>query len=301
MTLWNHPGFALSPLAPSVGPFSTSDYLEVVSGYQEGEHFVASSRDALMALCRQGDVIRFAGDREVTDYHCPLGDGVESLIAELAAESPGIRFELDSLPEEAAKHLIAGLNAANRSVEVKTDEVTAVLELPDSFDQYLTDVGKKERHEIRRKRRRYEAAVGPVVHETHSGSGWAFDEFIRLHRLSAGDKGTFMTPEHEEMFAELIDLGGWRIDLLRTPDATAAACVFGYSDSTGYYLYNSSYDPTYSSGSPGVVLLGTMIETAIGEAMPVFDFLKGDETYKFRLGAEARQLTELVAKPEGAA
>ena len=295
MTLWNHPGFALPPVASAVGPFPSSDFLAAVSPFQNGEAFVASSDDAFIVLCQEGDTILFAGDREVTDYHSPRGEGSETLIRDLAAESPGLAFHLDSLPEEAAKPLIAGLSEAGRSVETKSDEVAAVLDLPDSFDEYLSDIGKKERHEVRRKRRRYEQAVGPVRHETHNGSGWGFSEFIRLHRLSAGDKGSFMTPQHVEMFERLARLPGWRVDLLRTPDDTAAACVFGYSDETGYFLYNSSYDPAYSGGSPGVVLLGSMIETAIKEDMPVFDFLKGDETYKFRLGARPRPLTEIVA------
>ena len=40
-----------------------------------------------------------------------------------------------------------------------------------------------------------------------------------------------------------------------------------------------------------------MIETAIEEGLPRFDFLKGDEVYKFRLGAEERPLFRLEARP----
>jgi CelD/BcsL family acetyltransferase involved in cellulose biosynthesis len=39
-----------------------------------------------------------------------------------------------------------------------------------------------------------------------------------------------------------------------------------------------------------------MIERAIDERRPRFDFLKGDETYKFRLGAEERPLYRLKAR-----
>ena len=42
--------------------------------------------------------------------------------------------------------------------------------------------------------------------------------------------------------------------------------------------------------SPGVVLFSSMIETEIERGASVFDFLKGDEPYKFRHGAEPRQL-----------
>lgn len=295
MTATRHPGFDLPPLAAATGPFCTEDFLALVAGYDDGEGVLASTPDALIPLRVVDGTVRFAGDSEVTDYHSPRGDGTEALIADLAADPPAPAFVLDSLPEEAAKPLVAGLTGAGWRVETSVHEVCAVLSLPDSFDEYLAAIGKKERHEVRRKRRRFEEVAGPVRHETHTGTGWAFAEFLRLHRLAEGDKGTFMTAERTDFFADLATLDGWRFDLLRTGDSAAAA-VFGYADSTGYYLYNSGYDPDLAGASPGVVLLGSMIETSISERRPLFDFLKGDETYKFRLGADRRPLTEIRAR-----
>ncbi len=40
-------------------------------------------------------------------------------------------------------------------------------------------------------------------------------------------------------------------------------------------------------------MLGAMIERAVQEGRRIFDFLKGDENYKFRLGAEPRPLYEI--------
>jgi CelD/BcsL family acetyltransferase involved in cellulose biosynthesis len=278
-----------------VGPFASPGFLSVVTGYEDGEPFVVSSAHGLLALSRQGSTVRFAGDREVTDYHSPLGDDTEQLLARVAEDTSVDRFELDSLPEEAAKPLVASLTSLGWEVGCRDEEVAAVLSLPESFDEYLREVGKKERHEIRRKRRRFQEALGEVRHETHRGPGWALDQFVALHRMAGGEKGSFMTEERCRMFASLLALSGWRIDLLRTPDDTAAACVMGFADGTGYYLYNSAYDAGLAEASPGVVLLGTMIEKAIEEGMARFDFLKGDETYKFRLGATKRPLTDVVA------
>jgi CelD/BcsL family acetyltransferase involved in cellulose biosynthesis len=298
VTLTNHPGFDMPPVAEATGPFCTQDFLTVVASYDDGEEILAASHDAFLALRGLDDTILFAGDGDVTDYHSPHGEGSEALIARLAEETSVDRFLLDSLPEEAAKPLVAGLTHAGWAVDTRTHEVAAVLHLPDSVEQYMTELGKKERHEVRRKRRRYERMVGEVRHETHAGPGWAFDEFLRLHAAAEGDKGRFMTPERRALFADLAELDGWRFDLLRTDDDTAAAIVFGYADGTGYYLYNSAYEPADSDASPGVVLLGAMIETAIAEGRARFDFLKGDETYKFRLGAQRRPLTEISATRE---
>lgn len=296
MTIWkDHPGFALPAVAAGLGPFATADFFDVVDSYDEGEPLAAASDDAFLPLRRTELGIEFAGDPEVTDYHTAFGSGSEELIARIAEEESPRCIRLDSLPEEAAKPLAAGLTSAGWDVEMNVHEVAAVLELPASFDDYLHDIGKKERHEMRRKRRRYERGVGELRHETHHGPGWAFDEFVRLHRMADGAKGSFLHDRHLRLFTDLSLLDGWRLDVLRVDDETAAAIVFGYSDDTGYYLYNSAYDPNLSHGSPGVVLLGSMIETAIGEQLDRFDFLKGDETYKFRLGAQPRHLLEIVA------
>jgi D-inositol-3-phosphate glycosyltransferase len=130
--------------------------------------------------------------------------------------------------------------------------VAAVLALPDTFDGYLEAIGKKQRHEVRRKRRRYEETVGELHYESHHADGYAFDEFVRLHRRSTGSKGRFMTPEHEEFFRCLITTPGWRLDILRIPGSErAAACLFVFVDETGMYLYNSAYDPDLAEASPG--------------------------------------------------
>jgi CelD/BcsL family acetyltransferase involved in cellulose biosynthesis len=70
---------------------------------------------------------------------------------------------------------------------------------------------------------------------------------------------------------------------------------FAYEDEEGYYLYNSAYEPDAAHASPGVMLLWCLIHRAVEDGRVVFDFLKGDETYKFRLGAEPRPLYALRA------
>lgn len=297
MTSWEHPGFALPPVAEHIGPFALPSFLAAVEPFEEGEPLMVEGPGAFLPLRVIGDEVRFAGDEELTDYHSPRGDRVEDLIAEVAAAQDPKIFVLDSLPEEAAAPLAKGLARGGLAVARSVHEVAAVLELPSDLDSYLQRIGKKARHEIRRKRRRYEGMVEEVELETHHGTGWAFEEFVRLHRQAEGEKGSFLTDELTEIFAALAGQEGWRLDALRAGE-TAAAVVFGWSDDTGYYLYNSAYDRALGEASPGVVLLGALIEQAIAEGVSRFDFLKGDEDYKFRLGAERRPLVRLVATRE---
>ncbi|MBP1633052.1 MAG: family N-acetyltransferase, partial [Acidobacteria bacterium] len=70
----------------------------------------------------------------------------------------------------------------------------------------------------------------------------------------------------------------------------AVAAAFGFRDGRPYYLYNSAYDPAGSASSPGVILVDLLVRRCLDEGLARLDLLKGDEAYKFRLGARPRPL-----------
>ena len=74
-----------------------------------------------------------------------------------------------------------------------------------------------------------------------------------------------------------------------------ASAIFSFEDEQGFYLYNSAFEPELRTLSPGNVMLSHLIERAIERGLLIFDFLKGDETYKFRLGARERPLYRVSA------
>jgi CelD/BcsL family acetyltransferase involved in cellulose biosynthesis len=239
-------------------------------------------------------VIELLGEGDLCDYHSPLGEITTREYGELATIS-GERLAFDSLPAEVGEPIAQGLRQAGLDPKVRQHQSALVLELPETIEDFYRELDKKERHELRRKRRRYEASVGKVVLRTDEDAGSGFDEFVRLHRLSTGDKGQFMTGPRERFFRRLAGQPGWRTDLLETPMGASAA-LFGYTDGRDYYLYNSSYDPELASASPGLVVLTAMIEHTIDLGCEAFDFLKGDEVYKTRLGAKPRPLFEVTAE-----
>ncbi len=285
---WNAAAFHLPAVADYLGPFPGRDFLRAVTERVE----LVEGEDGLLALERGADgTVWMAGRSFLTDYHSPRGSRVPALVAEWwQSQERGVKLSWDSLPRQAARVAEEGLVLAGADPVTEQTAVTAVLHLPPTYDEYMHLVGKKERHEIRRKARRYERGLGEARLQTQRGPGWGFEEFVRLHKLAGGAKGQFMDEQTTPLFRRLADLPGWRVDLLADEEGKTAACMFGYSDAEGYYLYNSSFDPAYSAFSPGVVLLSSLIEKAVGEGLSRFDFLKGDETYKRRLGAVYRPL-----------
>ena len=105
-----------------------------------------------------------------------------------------------------------------------------------------------------------------------------------------GPKGGVLTGEMEAFFADLLEVPGARLDLLCGEDEEPVAAAFGFQDERAYYLYNSAYDPRAAAASPGAVLVDSLVQRAIAAGLERFDFLKGDEPYKFRLGGRPRPL-----------
>ena len=51
------------------------------------------------------------------------------------------------------------------------------------------------------------------------------------------------------------------------------------------WVYNSGLNRDFQSLSPGWVLLGYLLQWAITNGRSEFDFMRGDEEYKYRFGA----------------
>ncbi|NIS29353.1 MAG: hypothetical protein GWO04_05010, partial [Actinobacteria bacterium] len=95
--------------------------------------------DTLAALWQGADgVVSFAGEADLTDYHSPLGASSKRLFSDLRAVfDRGTRLALDSLPVEAADDVESGLVSAGLDVTRVRHEITAVLDLPSSYEAYL--------------------------------------------------------------------------------------------------------------------------------------------------------------------
>ena len=76
-----------------------------------------------------------------------------------------------------------------------------------------------------------------------------------------------------------------QLSFLTINDEKAAGYLcFDYMDRI--WVYNSGFRPDYQFYSPGWVLLSYLIQHAINTGKSHFDFMRGDETYKYRFGAD---------------
>ena len=259
------------------------------------------------ALAREADgTITFSGGQLSDEQDVLAAPGTEADVAAavagwVAAQRPP-RVRLEFVPEErpTLDAFDAALSGAGYRVTRNRQMVSPVLALPGSYDEYVGSLGKKERHELRRKVRRLEGAGTASFRFASEGErGTVLDRFFELHRLSRGEKAGFMTPEVERFFRDTADALA-PIDRLRLGvlsfDGADAAVLFGFSLGRVLALYNAAYDPGLASLSVGIVSHAWEIRAAIAEGYDTYDLLRGDEPYKYDLGAKDRWLARLDAE-----
>jgi len=183
--------------------------------------------------------------------------------------------------------------ARNRGYEVSCDleDVSVELDLPASWEEYLEMLTAQQRREVRRKLRRlWEAGnVDYCVVDDSEAVPYLIDIFLKMFRDSKEGKASFMTAQMESFFRftakTMAEAGLLRFGILQlNASPVAAVMYFDYQDKV--YLYNSGYDPRYSSLSVGLLCKVLCIKDSIQRQRKRFDFMKGAEVYKYRLGGK---------------
>jgi CelD/BcsL family acetyltransferase involved in cellulose biosynthesis len=243
-----------------VGGADVSDYLDLLA--------VAGREEEVWSALLQSR----AADRDVWQLHA------------VPAASPTVT----ALPAIATT---CGLTAT-----ASVEERCPVLDLPASWDDYLATLPSKHRHELMRKTRRLrreapDARISVIRRRDEIET--RFGDFFDLHRRSRVGKERFMDVRMEKFFrrvvGELADVGGaalWFLDLPNGP--TAAFVVLEWEDTVG--LYNSGFHPDRAGLAPGLVLLVHLVEDAILRGKRRFDFLRGEERYKYEFGPTAEEV-----------
>lgn len=291
-SMWDIAARSFRPMAPFTGPFPLSPFLGAWASDAAppgAETLVVHSQDGALPIWVDGETIRFQGDADLTDYHSPLGDSIDACTALLAQRYAGYRFSFDSLPPEAVGPLVRALERHSADATTTRHSAALAVDLPGDYEAWLSSLSKKHRHEVRRKQRRFGDLVGEATYERRDDPE-AFAAFVAMHRKAAGEKGTFMSERAGSFFQRLLTNAAATIDLLSL-EGRPVASAFGFADDDAYYLYNSAYEPELVGAAPGIVLLTSMIERSITDGLSRFDFLKGDERYKYHLGGVERPLS----------
>ena len=170
---------------------------------------------------------------------------------------------------------------------------TPRISLNGSFEEYLARIDKKQRHEIRRKMRRAaesELNVRFIIIDINADIETEINDFFHLMAQDP-NKANFLTPLMREQMAVTIrtafEQGYLWLAFLEIGGVKVAASLnFDYKNKL--WGYNSGVSREHMELSPGWVLLAHTIQWCCENGRYEFDFMRGDEEYKYRFGGVNR-------------
>jgi CelD/BcsL family acetyltransferase involved in cellulose biosynthesis len=203
--------------------------------------------------------------------------------------------------------LVAALQADGRArglrARLEQEDVCPVVRLETDWHAQLAGLGKKSRHEIRRKLRRAER-VGLVELRYLPLEAASADRFIRLHQARWGADGLFADGEDGErsrrFLRRLVELESAAGAAARfhlgevSVDGQVVHALAGFDERETCYFYNAGLDPEARDLSPGVVGTAAYLRDRIERGDRRFDFLRGNEAYKYEWGAQDTPLSRLI-------
>lgn len=174
--------------------------------------------------------------------------------------------------------------------------------LPGDYEAYLGSIDKKQRHEIRRKFRNVESSLAEAAFYFVEEREQLVSETQAFIDMMAQDpsKRDFLTDamlQHLHNTAKIAFDNGWLQLAFFTLDGKKAAAYLSFRFNNRMWCYNSGWDWEFRDFSPGWVLLAYLIEWANENGIDEFDFMRGDEPYKYKFGATDRQIYRVTLKP----
>jgi CelD/BcsL family acetyltransferase involved in cellulose biosynthesis len=268
--------------------------------------FAARNREGLPALLLLGSI-------EISDYldiitrPDDLPDFLDGLLGFLARPElpPWQVLDWHNLPEESATlHVLKSL-AEQRGWAFSQEQTYHVpcIPLTGDFETYLAGIDKKQRHEIRRKMRRAEDCGRNVRWYIVRDGATLEAEVEALLDLMAQDpeKAAFLTPamrQQMRLACRAAFENGWLHLSFLEVDGQKAAGYLNFDYLNRIWVYNSGLDRRFMDLSAGWVLLGYLLKWANEQKRSEFDFMRGNEDYKYRFGGVDRFVVRVrVSRP----
>ncbi len=184
------------------------------------------------------------------------------------------------------------------AVSTARDDVCPIVRLPGTWEEYLEMLEGKQRREIRRKLRRAGNQMTWYIVGPEHDLETEVEDFLELMAASTPDKADFLTPRMRDFFRQLArvtyDAGWLQLVFLKVGERKAAA-YFNFIYDNRVLVYNSGLDwRTFPRLGAGIILTAHCIRHAIEHGREAFDFMQGDERYKYQFGGQNVEVRRLL-------
>ncbi|HCG91846.1 MAG TPA: hypothetical protein DEZ08_08445 [Dehalococcoidia bacterium] len=252
-----------------------------------------------------GDTLSLIGNTETVDYNdfIILPEYAEEFLNSVVDHfiiSNNNYLNLYSIHENSQTKTLLPKIAKEKglTINITEEDVSPGIILPNTWDDFLAGLNKKDRHELRRKLRRLDTVENCVVQVIDDSDKLDeyFSIFIKLMKMSRTEKESYLDIEKESYFKSIFEIAADNKYLklfLMSIDGTYASASLCFDYKGKRLLYNSGNNHDFDYYSVGLLLHSLAIKDAINNNFKYFDFLRGDEQYKYKLGGSNKQVYTL--------
>ena len=196
--------------------------------------------------------------------------------------------------------------AKNLRIDEKVNTLAPYVPLPATWDDYFLSLSQNRRAILRRVLRSLEKEHKVELKEYPPGCLEAgLNEFFELHQQrwqSINIRGVFSSAQMREFYLDIANQfqqKNWLHFSCLTADNEVVSAVYGFVYNNKLYCTTAARDIRYSKYSVGHIHQMFLIKQAISKGLREYDFLKGDEPYKFHWTKSARKYFQVAVFKKG--
>ena len=288
-------------------PFLNYDVNKIwhdILGQEYKLNILTDMKSFIAPIVIKDNIAYFCGSKDVFDYHNLIYDknvnnqSIKLIIDHLLIDDKVLKIELNSILQKSHLHDCLINFQDDYDIEFVNEDVSPGINLRDSFDEYLSNLSKKNRHEIRRKIRKFEKNFEfKIINANHENVDKLLLEFIRLMKLNP-EKKLFLNQDRVNFMSKIIKYsvleGRGELNFIEI-NKDLVSTSFAFKNNEKVFVYNSGFNNDYSEYSVGLINHVYNIKNKINTYRYI-DFLRGNEEYKYRIGCEDRKLLTIKIK-----
>jgi CelD/BcsL family acetyltransferase involved in cellulose biosynthesis len=212
-------------------------------------------------------------------------------------------LELNDIPETSStKHFLSTQKNRLQIVSSRVLHECLYIPLPKSYDELYNQLHYKFRQNLRRSMRNLEKEhkVQLTDYSATNLLDNGMENLFVLHQKrwrTRGETGAFANPKIRLFnidIAQTFAKRGWLSLSSLDVDGIAVASSYGFKYNSKFYYYLHGVDPAYNKYGVGNLMVSFLLKKSIEEELTEFDFLRGDESYKYRWTTSSRKNTNLI-------
>ena len=291
--------------------FKAGRELFIVVAEEDGE--VAGIAPLAITRGRLGNVLQFLGQQssDYGDFIVPgeSGSCLTSLLSSVFSSREWEVASLAGIPGDSSSFdaLVSSWEGARNGAQYRPSVVSPYLRLGQSWEHYRSGLRKKLVADTDRQMRRLQQ-VGNLSFQRCSRDediDQYVDEMVLLKRAryrATGAKDIFQDGKLEGFYRDVsrkLLRRGWLDLSYMELNGIPLALHFGFIYSGRFHYYMPSFRQEYASFSPGRLLTFHLLKNAFESELDEFDFLTGDDQYKYDWTGDIRTVYAFSAQQGG--